>query len=124
MAVIKPRYVRVNTNILSRADAMEIFQSEGWQEVSLGTESVTYDKFLETVRNLGKSDYVSDIHVNNLFVFPTNSAHYWARHELVEQSKLILQDKVSEREMYFYLFDLLMFIFFFFLGQLLTRIFT
>lgn len=90
----KPRYVRVNTNLLSRSEAMEIFIKDGWHEIP-SSECETYDRFLEVVRNLGEYDFVSDIHVKNLFVFPASSKRFWARNSLVLESKLILQDKVS-----------------------------
>lgn len=90
--VIKPRYVRVNTNILSRADALELFVKDGWNEI-VG-EFTEYDKFLEVVRNLGDFDFVSDMHVKNLFVFPANSKQYWAKYASGSEKKFILQDKV------------------------------
>lgn len=89
----KPRYVRVNTNLLSRADAMDIFLKDGWTEVTPADQ--TYAAFLESIRTLDESNFVSDMHVNNLFVFPASSKRFWARNQLVLESKLILQDKVS-----------------------------
>lgn len=90
--VVKPRYVRVNTNILSRADALELFAKDGWNEIA--GDFTDYDKFLEVVRNLGDFDFVSDMHVKNLFVFPANSKQYWARYAHGSEKKFILQDKV------------------------------
>lgn len=91
----KPRYVRVNTNLLSRAEALEIFARDGWQEREFAADTQTYDTFLEMVRTLGEREFVSDMHVRNLFVFPAASKRHWARNALVKESKLILQDKVS-----------------------------
>lgn len=90
---MKPRYVRVNTNVLSRADALEQFRNDGWQEVT--EEFASYDDFLKAVDNLGDESFVSDIHVNDLFVFPPSSKRYWALCALVKESKVILQDKAS-----------------------------
>lgn len=90
---MKPRYVRVNTNLLSRADALEQFRNDGWQEVT--DEFATYDDFLKAVDNLGDENFISDIHVNDLFVFPPSSKRYWALCALVKESKVILQDKAS-----------------------------
>lgn len=89
----KPRYVRVNTNALSRADAIEQFTKDGYVEVST-VDCKTYDAYLEIVRNLDTLEYVSDIHVKNLFVFAPQSKRFWAFHDLVKESKVILQDKV------------------------------
>lgn len=96
----KPRYVRVNTNLLSRAEALEIFARDGWQEREVTGDTQTYDEFLELVRGLGDMEFVSDMHVRNLFVFPARSKRHWARNELVKESKLILQDKVKASVIY------------------------
>lgn len=93
----KPRYVRVNTNLMSRADALELFVKDGWIERPFAADTQTYDEFLEIVRTLDRWDFVSDMHVKNLFVFPPSSRRFWARNELVRESKLVLQDKVSRR---------------------------
>lgn len=87
-----PRYIRVNTNLISRAEAIELFKQDGWDDVT--TEYNTYDEFLEAVQNLCVTHYLSDMHVQNLFVFPWSSKQTWARHYLVKECKLILQDKV------------------------------
>lgn len=91
---MKPRYVRVNTNVLSRSDAIEEFLKDGWNQVT--NEFKTYDEFLNAITNLGEFDFLSDIHVNNLFIFPSSSKRYWASNILVQESKLILQDKVRK----------------------------
>lgn len=82
----------MNTNVLSRADALELFVKDGWNEI-VG-EFTEYDKFLEVVRNLGDFDFVSDMHVKNLFVFPANSKKYWAKYASGSEKQFILQDKV------------------------------
>lgn len=87
-----PRYVRVNTNLMSRTEAIEEFIRDGWEIVDGNFE--TYDAFLTAVDSLGLAQYLSDIHVQNLFVFPWSSKQYWAKHRLVQESKIILQDKV------------------------------
>lgn len=86
--------MRVNTNLLSRSEAIEHFVQDGWVEYNGGTELSSYDAFLEAVKNLGDSEFLSDIHVKNLFVFPASSKRFWAFNRLVLESKLILQDKV------------------------------
>lgn len=91
----KPRYVRINTNLLSRADALELFVKDGWIERPFAADTQTYDEFLSIVRSLGEADFVSDMHVKNLFVFPASSKRFWARNQLVKEAKVVLQDKVS-----------------------------
>lgn len=84
---------------MSRADALEFFVKDGWNEI-VG-DFTDYDKFLEVVRNLGDFDFVSDMHVKNLFVFPANSKQYWAKCASSGSEKtFILQDKVR-REFFF-----------------------
>lgn len=39
--------------------------------------------------------FISDLHVNDLFVFPASSKRYWALSTLAKESKIILQDKAS-----------------------------
>lgn len=95
----KPRYVRVNTNAMSRADAIEQFTKDGYVEVPT-VDCATYDAFLEIVRKLDTMEYVSDIHVKNLFVFAPQSKRFWAFHDLVKESRVILQDKVGLHTLY------------------------
>lgn len=91
MCPVKPRYIRVNTNLLKRAEALEAFVADGWIEV----KCETYDEYLKAVENLTDEQFISDIHVNNLFVFPASSKRYWALNAQTKESKLILQDKAS-----------------------------
>lgn len=77
---------------MSRAEAIEEFTKDGWEAVV--DEFKTYDEFLAAVDSLGIAQYLSDIHVQNLFVFPWSSKQYWAKHYLVKESKVVLQDKV------------------------------
>lgn len=87
----KPRYVRINTNLLSRSEAYESFVNDGWIEV----KCENYDEFLSAVSTLTDEQFISDIHVKNLFIFPPSSKRYWALSKLTKESKIILQDKAS-----------------------------
>lgn len=87
--------MRVNTNLMSRADALELFVKDGWIERPFAADTQTYDEYLAIVGSLGEADFVSDMHVRNLFVFPPSSKRFWARNTLVRESKLVLQDKVN-----------------------------
>lgn len=87
----KPRYVRINTTLLSRAEAFESFVNDGWIEV----KCENYDEFLNAIANLTNEQFISDIHVKDLFIFPPSSKRYWALSKLTKESKIILQDKAS-----------------------------
>lgn len=87
----KPRYVRVNTVKMSRSEALETFVNDGWIEVKYEN----YDEFLTAIDNLSDEQFLSDIHVTDLFVFPPSSKRYWALSSLNKESKIILQDKAS-----------------------------
>lgn len=87
----KPRYIRVNTNIMTRTEALEAFTTDGWIEV----KCENYDEFLDAIDKMTDEQFISDIHVNDLFVFPASSKRYWALSALAKESKVILQDKAS-----------------------------
>lgn len=76
---------------MSRAEAMETFVTDGWVEVVCET----YDEFLNAIANLTDEEFISDFHVNHLFIFPASSKRYWALSSLAKESKIILQDKAS-----------------------------
>lgn len=87
----KPRYVRVNINKMSRSEAMESFVNDGWIEVTCEN----YDEFLNAIENLTDEQFIADLHVKDLFIFPASSKRYWALSSLAKESKVILQDKAS-----------------------------
>lgn len=76
---------------MSRSEAYESFINDGWVEV----KCENYDEFLSAISNLTDEQFISDIHVKNLFIFPSSSKRYWALNKLTKESKLILQDKAS-----------------------------
>lgn len=82
---------------MPRSEALEWFKTNGWNEIPCEFEN--YDDFLIAIDKLDKYDYISDLHVKNLFIFPPSSKRYWALNELVKQSKLILQDKVTSNHL-------------------------
>lgn len=88
---------------MSRTEAIEAFEKDGWNDVGNGIDyAESYDKFLELVASLGDMDYISDMHVQNLFVFPASSKKFWALNPLVKEAKIILQDKVNKNDFTFY----------------------
>lgn len=90
--VNNPRYVRVNTLKLKRDQFLEIMAEEGWY---LQPAADSYDAYLEKVPQLATEHFIADFHIPNLFTFPANSKRYWATHELVKSSSVLLQDKSS-----------------------------
>lgn len=76
---------------MSRAEALESFVNDGWIEV----KCETYDDFLNAIPSLTDEQFISDLHVNDLFIFPASSKRYWALSGLAKESKIILQDKAS-----------------------------
>ncbi|GLV35856.1 Nop2/Sun-like domain containing protein 5 [Carabus blaptoides fortunei] len=90
--VRKPRYVRINTLKLQIADAIEIFRNEGWTLLKCGDNS-DYAAFLATVSALSEDQFIIDIHVKEVLVFPPNTEFY--QHYLYINGSLILQDKAS-----------------------------
>lgn len=90
--VNNPRYVRVNTLKLKRDQFLEIMRNEGWY---LQPAAPSYDAYLEQIVNLATEHFMEDFHIPNLFTFPSNSKRYWATHQLVKSSSVLLQDKSS-----------------------------
>lgn len=76
---------------MSRSEAFESFINDGWIEV----KCENYDEFLNAIANLTNEQFLSDIHVKDLFIFPASSKRYWALSKLAKESKIILQDKAS-----------------------------
>lgn len=76
---------------MSRSEAMEAFTNDGWIEVTCEN----YDEFLNAIANFSDEQFVADLHVKDLFVFPASSKRYWALSSLTKESKVILQDKAS-----------------------------
>lgn len=90
--VNNPRYVRLNTLQMKRDQFLEQMANEGWYFQS---PALSYDDYLEKIQNLQTEHFIEDLHIPNLFTFPANSKRYWATHELVKSSMVLLQDKSS-----------------------------
>ncbi|KAJ0180327.1 hypothetical protein K1T71_003731 [Dendrolimus kikuchii] len=89
--VKRPRYVRINTNLLTTSDAIGAFQDEGYRFIRC--TSGAYDDYLNQIQNLTEYDFTQDYHVKTMFVFaPGTKMH---DHELYLESKIILQDKAT-----------------------------
>ncbi|KPJ00097.1 Putative methyltransferase NSUN5 [Papilio xuthus] len=89
--VRRPRYVRVNTNLLTTSDAIRAFQDEEYQFIRCTGGS--YDDYLKQVQGLTEYVFTQDYHVKTMFVFfPGTKFH---EHELYLENKIILQDKAT-----------------------------
>ncbi|KAG6442169.1 28S rRNA (cytosine-C(5))-methyltransferase [Manduca sexta] len=90
-ATPRPRYIRVNTNLLTTSDAIRWFQDEEYRFIRCTSGS--YDDYLEQVKNLTEYDFTQDYHVKTVFVFPPGTKFH--NHELYLENKIILQNKAS-----------------------------
>ncbi|KAH8307628.1 hypothetical protein KR044_005898 [Drosophila immigrans] len=89
-----PRYVRINTNLYSIADALEYLARNEWRRKELNS-SISYTEFLASVRTLGEDEFMMDLNVEGVLIFHHKSSHYWACHELVMSKMFILQNKAT-----------------------------
>ncbi|XP_050345016.1 28S rRNA (cytosine-C(5))-methyltransferase [Nymphalis io] len=89
--VRRPRYVRINTNLLATSDAIRAFQDEGYKFIRC--TSGTYDDYLQQIQSLTEYDFTQDYHVKTMFVFaPGTKLH---EHDLYLENQIILQDKAT-----------------------------
>ncbi|PSN34151.1 hypothetical protein C0J52_10046 [Blattella germanica] len=92
MEHVIPRWVRVNTLMISVAEALECFENEGWQLVP--SEAINdYRAFLEKVSRLAKGQFMVDFHIKALLAFPSKTEFF--SHELYLNGSIVLQDKAS-----------------------------
>nr|XP_026501597.1 probable 28S rRNA (cytosine-C(5))-methyltransferase [Vanessa tameamea] len=89
--VRRPRYVRINTNLLATSDAIRAFQDEGYKFIRC--TSGTYDDYLQQIQSLTEYDFTQDYHIKTMFVFaPGTKLH---EHDLYLENQIILQDKAT-----------------------------
>ncbi|XP_018406874.1 PREDICTED: probable 28S rRNA (cytosine-C(5))-methyltransferase [Cyphomyrmex costatus] len=88
--VKRPRYVRVNTLLLSVEEAITIFQKDGWQ---LLPKSTTYSSYLQSLSQLSKPYFIQDLHVPEMLAFPPLTIFH--KHSGYHDGEFILQDKAS-----------------------------
>ncbi|CAK1552573.1 unnamed protein product [Leptosia nina] len=89
--VRRPRYVRINTNLLTTSDAIGAFQDEGYKFIRCTSGS--YDDYLKQIQGLTEYDFTQDYHVKTMFVFHPNTKFH--DHDLYLENKIILQDKAT-----------------------------
>ncbi|RLU24999.1 hypothetical protein DMN91_003091 [Ooceraea biroi] len=90
MIMQRPRYVRVNTLLLSVEDAISELQNEGWQLLS---RSATYSSYLLSLSRLSEPYFIQDLHIPEVLVFPPSTSFH--EHPGYLKGMLILQDKAS-----------------------------
>ncbi|XP_069683821.1 28S rRNA (cytosine-C(5))-methyltransferase [Periplaneta americana] len=88
----RPRFVRVNTLVLTVNDALKYFRDEGWKLIPYN-ENDNYSTFLDKVSALSEDEFVQDFHIKELLIFPNKTEFY--EHELYLNGSIILQDKAS-----------------------------
>ncbi|KAL3287830.1 hypothetical protein HHI36_002289 [Cryptolaemus montrouzieri] len=90
--VSKPRYVRVNTLKITVEEAVNNFKDEGWTFVPF-LNKFDYEGFLTRMDNLEPHEFMTDLHISDLLIFPPKTEFY--RHEAYKSRNIILQDKAS-----------------------------
>ncbi|XP_074113899.1 nop2/Sun-like domain containing protein 5 isoform X1 [Cotesia typhae] len=88
--VEKPRYVRVNTLIMSVDDAIQEFKNDGY---NLLPKSPNYKSYLKSLESLDTFSFIQDYHIRELFAFKAGTAFY--DHDGYNSGALVLQDKAS-----------------------------
>ncbi|KMZ02693.1 28S rRNA (cytosine-C(5))-methyltransferase [Drosophila simulans] len=89
-----PRYVRINTNLYSLAEALEYLYSEDWRRKELPADA-SYADFLTAIKSLEEDEFMTDLHVEGVLIFPPKWSNYWVRHPLVHGKRFILQNKAT-----------------------------
>jgi hypothetical protein len=72
--------------------ALKIFCDEGWRRVDYDRKAEGYTSFLDRVASLAEDEFIQDLHIKELFIFPNRTEFY--KHPLYLEGSIILQDKV------------------------------
>lgn len=86
-----PKYVRVNRLKTRMKDACKQFKEDGYRR--LHRKGKDYSSFLEEVKSLKSEEFIRDIHIPSLIVFPPGKDFH--DHPLYKSGEIILQDKAS-----------------------------
>ncbi|XP_016996143.2 28S rRNA (cytosine-C(5))-methyltransferase [Drosophila takahashii] len=89
-----PRYVRINTNLYSLAEALEHLAGEEWRRKEIPADA-SYDDFLKAVKSMEEDEFMIDMHVEGVLIFHPKWGSYWVTHDLVRTKKFILQNKAT-----------------------------
>nr|CAH7721548.1 unnamed protein product [Callosobruchus chinensis] len=88
----KPKYVRVNTLKKTVEEAIEAFSDEGWFLIKHSDKN-DYNGFIEKVIALKDGEFMVDMHIPSLLIFPPRTHFY--NHPAYKNGTVILQDKAS-----------------------------
>ncbi|VEN48827.1 unnamed protein product [Callosobruchus maculatus] len=88
----KPKYVRVNALKKTVEEAIEAFTDEGWHLIRHSDKN-DYNGFIEKVAALKGGEFMVDMHVPSLLIFPPRTHFY--NHPAYKNGTVILQDKAS-----------------------------
>lgn len=83
--------------LLSIEEAHQMLYHEGFRHIQPDKPFESYNDFLDAVKSLEQDQYITDMHVKEMFIFHTSQKSYWPRHEYVREKKFMLQDKVNDR---------------------------
>ena len=72
--------------------ALKIFRDEGWKQVDYNRKAEDYASFLHRVASLAEDEFIQDLHIKELFIFPNKTEFY--KHPLYLEGSIILQNKV------------------------------
>lgn len=90
--VLKPKYVRVNTLKTKVEDIINLFRDEGWTFLR-HFEDNNYETFLSKVSSLEPNEFMLDIHVKELLIFPPKTELFNC--PCYKDGRIMIQDKAS-----------------------------
>lgn len=76
---------------MSLNEAVDGFRDEGWV-LSKFLDKTDYKGFLDKITSLGDEEFLVDIHIPNLLIFPPKTQFY--NHPAYKNGSIVLQDKV------------------------------
>ncbi|CAH1990797.1 unnamed protein product [Acanthoscelides obtectus] len=88
----KPKYVRVNTLKKTVGEAIDAFRDEEWILIKHSDKN-DYNGFVEKVAALKDGEFMVDMHVPSLLIFPSKTHFY--NHQAYKNATIVLQDKAS-----------------------------
>lgn len=86
---------------MTLSEAVDGFRSEGWV-LSKSLDKTDYKGFLDKISSLSDEEFLVDIHIPDLLIFPPKTQFY--NHPAYKNGSIILQDKVREIWQRFLLF--------------------
>lgn len=84
--------MRVNTLMATVEEIIDKFRDEGWTFVR-HFDDKNYDNFLTKVKNLASDEFMLDLHVKELLVFPPKTEFYF--YPFYKNGAITIQDKAS-----------------------------